>query len=71
MSFTYPTDFLLRHLEANPYNLQLVAGYPQLCNHWANAAKFQREGSQAAVDAVCPYKAGTSAALHWNKGREA
>jgi hypothetical protein len=69
MTFTYPTDFLLRHLEANPYNLQLVAGYPQLCNHWANAAQFQREGFNAASDAECPYKAGTSAALHWNKGR--
>jgi hypothetical protein len=69
MSFTYPTEYLLRHLAANPHNLPRIAGFPQLCNHWANAAKFQLEGSQATIDAKCPYKAGTSAALHWNKGR--
>jgi hypothetical protein len=69
MSFTYPTDFLFRHLDANPYNLQLVAGYPQLCNHWATAAQFQREGFNADAGAICPYNDGTSAALHWNVGR--
>lgn len=69
MAFTYDTDFLFRHLDANPYNLQLVAGYPQLDNHWATAAQFQREGFNAASDAECPYNDGTSAALHWNVGR--
>lgn len=66
---TYTNEYLARHIAANPYNLARVAGFPPLCNHWINAARFQLEGRRAAIGQPCSYKAETMAALHWNKGQ--